>query len=754
MKCSGLKIITTINQFKIYNLKNAGMMRRKISLSLFFIAGFRFAAAAGTLADTGLFSMDARGCDALRGGAYLQAIDELRKDSSAIGLFKLAIAYLRSGDTAKALSSLSVGPVKDTAVGPFAWEMIGDITDKKFPDSALASYGRALQAALPARYRSRIFEKIGALTVTDTVKIASAPFWTDYSLWWNTHRPLPPEPLCAAIDSCISCGAWPQIDSLVTHDLTALSDSAQCAIVNSLGRSPQSDSALSAATLFLLGRIALDCGRLPLAERRFAASRQRPDFAAAVDERLLLRFRGRLSFNEKKYEEAIAVLSRSIQKFGYESDLGLLVARSFKSLNKNDEAATWYDRFIEHTPRYPAMAEILWRRAWIEETRGHPKAAEGFYQKICKYYPRSSRAEESFVRHALCFYREEKYDAALQKLALFETKNPDSPLLPEARYWKAKCLLGLNKLDTAKVKLAELARQEPYDYYAHRARDLLILLGDSIDAHLFLDTVSDNDRALHWLDSAATPSAKPLLPEDSLTIRRGLICASIGTPADAEMFLEPVELAYPENLSLEFRIAAFYRSIGAMPQAARSGRRLAWRIPPESRDAIPLTVYSVMYPFYYSDIVNSEAPRRGINPAFVLAVIRQESIFNPAIVSSAGAIGLMQIMPSTGALLARELAEPFSVDTLYRPSANIRYGTLYLRKLLDQFNENEVLALASYNGGPPNAKEWYARNKDKDFDLFVEDIDFSETRNYVKKVLANYWFYRKLSRIGHYCHSR
>jgi soluble lytic murein transglycosylase-like protein len=710
--------------------------------------------AAETQTDTGLFSVEAHGSDALRCGAYLQVIDELRKDSSTIGLFKLAIAYMRSGDTVKALSSFSAGPAKDTALGPLAWETVGDITGKKNPDSALACYGHALQAALPIRYRNKIFEKISAITGSDTVKIASAPFWTDYSLWWNSHRPLPREPLCAAVDSLINCGAWPQIDSLITHDLTALVDSAQCAIVNSLDRSPSSDSALSAAALFLLGRIAMDCGRSLLAERRFAASRRKPDFAVVIDERVLLRFRGRLSFNEKKYEEAIAVLSRSIQKFGYESDLGLLVARSYKSLNKNDEAAEWYDRFIEHTPRYPAMAEILWRRAWIEEARGHPKAAEGFYQKICKYYPRSSRAEESFVRHALCFYREEKYVAALEKLSLFETKNTDSPLLPEARYWKAKSLLGLNKLDTAKARLAELARQEPYDYYAHRARDLLTLLGDSIDAHLSLDTVSDNDRALHWLDSAAPPSAKPLLPDDSLNVRRGLVCASIGATADAEMFLEPVELAYPENLLLEFRIAAFYRCLGAMPQAARSGRRLAWRIPPEFREAIPLPVYSVMYPFYYSDIVNNEAPRRGISPSFVLAVIRQESIFNPGIVSSAGAIGLMQIMPSTGALLARELGEPFSVDTLYRPSANIRYGTLYLRKLLDQFNENEVLALASYNGGPPNAREWYARNRDKDFDLFVEDIDFSETRNYVKKVLANYWFYRRLSRIGHYCRSR
>jgi soluble lytic murein transglycosylase-like protein len=226
-----------------------------------------------------------------------------------------------------------------------------------------------------------------------------------------------------------------------------------------------------------------------------------------------------------------------------------------------------------------------------------------------------------------------------------------------------------------------------------------------------------------------------------------VILAATGNTADAEIFLEPVDLAYPGNLSLTFRRAAFYRSIGALPQASRTGRRLSWRIPAEYRKDIPLPVYALMYPLHYRDIITSEAVQRNIDPCFVFAVIRQESVFNPDAVSSAGAIGLMQMMPLTGAALARELGKPFSVDTLYRPSANIRYGTVYLRKLLDQFNENDVLALASYNGGPPNAREWYIRNRDKDLDLFIEDIDFSETRNYVKRVLANYWFYRRLIRI-------
>ncbi|MBN2188524.1 MAG: transglycosylase SLT domain-containing protein [Chitinispirillaceae bacterium] len=726
---------------------------------LFFLSGALLPGAAGLPSDSALFSIETSGNDALRAGAYRQALQELGNAATPAGLLKRAIASVRSGDTAGALAALTAGPAGDTALAPFALEMTGDIIVKRQPELALDFYGRALQAGVPGRYRSRIFDKIYAIVGDDTDRVAQSFLWPDYSLWWNARRPPPPEPLCGVIDSCAAAGRWMEVDSLVVLSLSTLSDSVRCAVVKSLCCGPASggraaDTALSAAALFLMAKTALECGKTGVAGRMAAASRTRPDFGAAVGEREFARFRGKLLFSDKQYEPAITALAGYVRRFGYESDIGMLIARAYKNLDNNEEAADWYDRFIARTPRYPGMAEVLWRRAWIEEERGKPRTAAVFYKKIFKYYPRSARAEESFIRHALSLYREEKYNDALRELAPFETKFREPALLPACRYWRAKCFLGLSRIDTARKQLSALAQEEPYNYYAERARDLLLLYGDSAGAALRIDTTADIERALRWLDSLVPPSGKSLSSDDSLNIRRGLFLAATGAAADAELFIEPVELSCPADLSLEFRIALFYRSLGAMTQASRSGRRLAWRIPPEFRASIPLPIYEVMYPFYYSDIVNGEAPRRRLDPALVLGVIRQESIFNPSIVSRAGAVGLMQIMPATGAEIARDLGEQFSVDTLYDPRANIRYGTFYLRKLLNQFSGNEVLAIAGYNGGPHNARAWYALSRDKDFDLFVEDIGFSETRNYVKKVLANYWFYRRLSRGGPFAPSR
>jgi soluble lytic murein transglycosylase len=264
---------------------------------------------------------------------------------------------------------------------------------------------------------------------------------------------------------------------------------------------------------------------------------------------------------------------------------------------------------------------------------------------------------------------------------------------------------------------------------------------------LSVDTVYDVNKSIAWLDSVSPPGKKSLGKEDSLNLRRGLVLALTGNAAGANLFLEPLELSNVSNLPLEYKIGAFYRMVDAPAEATYAGRRLSWRIPLEARAKIPLPVYALIYPRFFLSMVKTEAADHVVDPYFVYAVIRQESTFNPDIISPSGAIGLMQIMPATGKTIARELKEPFSTDSLFSPAVNIRFGAYYLSQLLDQFNENEVLALASYNAGPTNAMGWYLRNRDKDFDLFVEDIDFSETRNYVKKVLGNYWFYLKLARV-------
>jgi len=143
-----------------------------------------------------------------------------------------------------------------------------------------------------------------------------------------------------------------------------------------------------------------------------------------------------------------------------------------------------------------------------------------------------------------------------------------------------------------------------------------------------------------------------------------------------------------------------------------------------------------IYPFPNQQMVFHYSLINEIDPYLIAAVIRTESKFISDARSPKGAIGLMQIMPDTGQWVAGQLhVVNYSVDSLLDPDANVRLGTWYLASLYREFNANEILMLAAYNGGRGNVKQWMRQlNWDANF-RDIEQIPFQETREYVKKVL-------------------
>jgi soluble lytic murein transglycosylase-like protein/TolA-binding protein len=702
--------------------------------------------------DSSLALLDLSGTDGLRSGAYREARDTLKRKRGAdtsYHLFKLGIAHACVGDTAKALSDFRACALKDSSIAPFAWEAMADIASrrKRLADSALTYYTRAIDAGVPNAYRALLFEKITALIGDDTARIASQTYAADFISWYIARAPRPLDSLVVLTDSLIATKQWNALDSLVTLTLASLDTKRQRLIIKSIDRAQLPDSALSTAAFFQLALSGMDLRILNIAEKMLAAAKRKEDFRAIISEKRYLYLRGLLSFYGKKNGDAVSVLAKYAQTFGMEPDLMLMIARAYWSLDSSAKAAYWYDRYIERYPKTKALPEILWRRAWIEEEQKHFREALKFHKKIYSSHPRSSHAEEANFRYAFCLYQTGAYDSAIAVLAGFVKKDSFSAFAATAQYWRAKSLIAREKIGDAVSILTEVARTEPHEYYSHRARYLRWICGDSSNAEVDLDTIVDDARARFWLDSLTKDLERPLSAEDSLNLRRGLVLGSIGAADASPIFLEPIETSYPSNLSLQYRLALFYREVDAVAQAATAGRRFGWRLPIEARQSIPLSLYRLMYPTYFDTAVIRESLKWNVDPCFVWAVIRQESVFNPGAVSPAGAVGLMQIMPATGRSIARELQLTFHVDSLYIPDYNIGLGTRYLRKLLDQFNGNDALAVASYNGGPHKAKEWYLQNQSEDLDLYVENIGYSETRNYVKKVLANYWTYRKLTRI-------
>jgi soluble lytic murein transglycosylase len=147
--------------------------------------------------------------------------------------------------------------------------------------------------------------------------------------------------------------------------------------------------------------------------------------------------------------------------------------------------------------------------------------------------------------------------------------------------------------------------------------------------------------------------------------------------------------------------------------------------------------YSLRFPMPYKQQVLAQAQARELDPSLIYGVMRRESLFDPLARSSVGALGLMQLMPSTARNVARSLGmkRPRRADILSVDN-NIRLGTTYLRSVMNRFDNNVALAAAAYNAGPSNVRKWLPRDDVMSAELWVETVPFTETRNYVQAVLA------------------
>jgi soluble lytic murein transglycosylase len=173
-----------------------------------------------------------------------------------------------------------------------------------------------------------------------------------------------------------------------------------------------------------------------------------------------------------------------------------------------------------------------------------------------------------------------------------------------------------------------------------------------------------------------------------------------------------------------------------VPVSAQAGRRLA-----EAHPGAVKGLLALAYPLEYLDLANEYAVANGFSPLLLLALVRQESLYDPGAVSFAGAMGLTQVMPATADQIASELNEPgFQYSDLMRPRVSLRFGAHYLGQQIEGFGWNTAAALAAFNGGPGNAAAWLETAGD-DPDLMLESIAYAETRAYVELVLESYVLY-------------
>ena len=279
-----------------------------------------------------------------------------------------------------------------------------------------------------------------------------------------------------------------------------------------------------------------------------------------------------------------------------------------------------------------------------------------------------------------------------------------------ATYWAARSLAALGKEPSARALYASLLSVAVPDLYARWAGGRL---GVPVAA-----PAADDD--------APSPSRFPLSPDAPSLPSRELLAAGLSSlaedAAEVEGSAEPLFLAACAADRFEFRRAT----------AILKARWPELGTPEEG--ALPLAVRRAFYPFREEALIVREAAANGLAPALVYGVIRQESLFQTAVRSGAGATGLMQVMPGTGRYLLRQERRRGRPD-LKDPEVNVALGARYLAMLLRQFDGDPIAALAGYNAGPGRPKRWRAQAPGLAEDEFLEAMPIFEPRDYVKRVL-------------------
>ncbi len=297
---------------------------------------------------------------------------------------------------------------------------------------------------------------------------------------------------------------------------------------------------------------------------------------------------------------------------------------------------------------------------------------------------------------------------------------------------------------------------DPGGYYSERARDLLsgqAPFSPPIKTNMTFDLTAERKDADSWMRLTFNlPAGTDLSGLGSLALDprvvRGTELWNLDLYDDARLEFEDLRNSISSDPIATYRLANYMLDMGLYRPAIFAARQVLTLAGLKDFTAsmlAPPYFSHLRYGLYYSDVIVPAATANNINPLFLFSVVRQESLFEGFVRSTAGARGLLQIVPSTGRNLAGQVGWPpsFYPDLLYRPNVSIILGSYYLAANLRLLNGDAYGALAAYNAGPGNAHDW-VKLAPNDPDLLLESIRFDETRQYIRNIYEIYVVYRRL----------
>lgn len=449
-------------------------------------------------------------------------------------------------------------------------------------------------------------------------------------------------------------------------------------------------------------------------------------------------------FHSRRQRESLRTLQALPSEFALQPQALFYRAENYRRL-ADDASFLRTVRRIEQ--RYPRSSWL--ERAWFSLANSRLvkrelDEANRFYRKMADRFASGARVTRAHWRVAWHHYRQRNHRSALALFTEHLQRFPRSPHRPAALYWTARIREDSGDSAQARAIYQSITELFSNHYYAHRSRERLAgnppAREDQSALEPTLSGILDRFKGRTAARFSSKAAQVPDLP--------GQLSARVRTLGLIHMFEAAAGeflRTSPNTRGTQLQAAMLLHRGGHYRASTSHLQQLFPGFVYRSLATLPREIWRMLLPIEYAPLFAREARRHGLDPYLLVALVRQESAFDRRAVSVAQARGLMQLIPPTAKTVARQLQlDRFSIDQLFLPQLNIRLGSQYLADRLAQFGGNVDQAVASYNAGPDPVTLWLSEGDYREAAEFVENIPFTETRNYVKIFHRNYRLYQQL----------
>jgi len=520
-----------------------------------------------------------------------------------------------------------------------------------------------------------------------------------------------------------------------------------------LGASGVSIPAPASEARYQRGRILFDAARYDEAAVEFKALLAAGEPGNRDDLSLKL---GETLIQLKQYDDANRVLEDLARRSGRPD---LLTSALFwmgrVAIRQGDEGRFLQieRKLAERFPTSPDRAKLLFMIGDYYEDRRQIEQALKMYHRIIDETPGDPSAEDAVWRIGWMAYKTGRYSDAIRTLGDYWQQHPASLSGGQFGYWIGRSSEQINQPAQAAEAYRGVCRDFLRSFYCQQAQVRLAGLQSALSDSGKTDPSPDAPIGDPEAGSKPVNGNSIRLPVDeaspALTRDRhystALELLALHLESEATRELSYLTDRYATDKPTVLKLAGLLYSAGDYHQSLRLLRLYFQDVMEKGGDEIPRSFWEQAYPNRFVQWVQQQSPAVGTDPYLVAAVAREESAFDSKAVSKVGALGLMQLMPYTGEWVAKRVGlDDFRPELLLDEATNLHLGAWYLGHLIEQFNGNLVLAVASYNAGPDAVGRW-AEKGVGNLDEFIESIPFNETRYFTKKVMRSYHEYRRIA---------